>query len=228
MRSIVYRLAKKFPLLLNFIDKDDFNIAYWEDRSKKFGKGSVVNLGHAAREYEETTGRDKERVFPYLKGLLNGNERVVLDFGCGVGRFTADLARLINGKAVGVDPIRSLLEMADKDASTEYKIIDAGKIPMPDNSVDIIWTFTVLGCISDKLLKATAAEFDRILKDGGLLFIVENTTTCPDKYFFKYRHFETLKEAFAFADLLHLGDYFDSVNNIDERFSIMAGRKRRR
>jgi ubiquinone/menaquinone biosynthesis C-methylase UbiE len=51
----------------------------------------------------------KEILFPLLQSQLTGTECNLLDFGCGPGRFTTDLAELISGKAVGVDVVPDLL-----------------------------------------------------------------------------------------------------------------------
>jgi ubiquinone/menaquinone biosynthesis C-methylase UbiE len=96
-----------------------------------------------------------------------------------------------------------------------------GNIPLPDKSVDVIWVCLVLGCIKGRLLKKSVSEMARVLKDGGLVFLVENTQEQEDTEYWAYRQFDEYKRLLAFVKLTHLHDYFD----VGERISIMAGRK---
>lgn len=96
--------------LLAIWNKD--SIRYWEKRAKKYGARSVLNIGHSKEEIDAVTNMQKQILYPLFKGLLNGQEKVVLDFGCGTGRFTRDLGALIQGMAIGIDPIDHLLSIA--------------------------------------------------------------------------------------------------------------------
>ncbi|NJL58326.1 MAG: class I SAM-dependent methyltransferase [Desulfobacteraceae bacterium] len=128
--------------------------------------------------------------------MLIGNEKVILDFGCGTGRFTPDLAKIINGKAIGIDPIRYLIDMAPKIINVEYLLCKEGQIPLPENSVDVVWSCLVLGGINGKSLNKSIEEIDRVLKTGGLLFIVENTSEKKDGEFWFFRQFTDYKKFF--------------------------------
>jgi SAM-dependent methyltransferase len=197
-------------------------LSYWEQRAARFGRRAVLNLSHAEEELGAVTDFQKREIYPCFRQLLRGDEQVVLDFGCGPGRFTGDLAELIAGSAIGVDPIRRFLELAPKHNHVEYRTITAGTLPLPDMSVDVIWVCLVLGGIVDPLLlDRTVAELERVLKSGGLLFVVENTAEQPAASYWVYRSVAEYVRMFPFAQLAHLRDYWD----LGERISVMAGRK---
>jgi len=196
-------------------------IRYWEERVKMFGQRSVLNIGHRDDEIEAITNMQRKEIYPHFRKSLMGNEKLVLDFGCGPGRFTIDLADMINGKALGVDPIATLLEMAPKHANVQYTIMKEGEIPFPANYVDIVWICLVLGGIRKPALTKTINEIQRVLKADGLLFLVENTSDMRSTKNWAFRQCSDYKNMFPFVNLRHLHDYFD----FDERISIMAGRQ---
>lgn len=198
-------------------------VEYWEQRHEKFGARSVVNLAHPEEEFEKVTRMQKERLFTILKKQLSGNENLILDFGCGPGRFTGGLADSINGKAIGVEPSRHLLSLAPKNPNVEYRIMKEGEIPAETVSIDVVWVCLVLSIIVDeRILRNTIDEVDRVLKKDGSLFLVANTTDGKqDLEYIKFRSVQKYQEYFNFLNLRHISDYFD----LGERISIMAGKK---
>lgn len=161
----------------------------------------------------------EREIFPHFRSELNGYERVVLDFGCGPGRFTVQLAEMIHGEAIGLDPMRGLLRKAPKSPSVSYRCVRSKSLPFLDNSVDVIWCCLVMGGIAEP--EETVFEFRRVSRPNGLMFLVENTSDKPNGEFWKYRSVEDYIALFGFARLVHLHDYID----VGERISIMAGRK---
>ncbi|MCL5102748.1 MAG: class I SAM-dependent methyltransferase [Armatimonadetes bacterium] len=196
-------------------------IQYWQDRARQFGRRSILHIGHDESEIEAVTERQRDEIFPHLKKLLRGDERLILDFGCGTGRFTGDLAALIDGKAIGVDPVQPLIEMAPESANVEYIVMHDTRIPLADASADVIWICLVLGAIEEAGIGDTILEINRTLAPGGLLFLVENTSRKRDVHYWKYRTVKQHSKMFAFAPLKHLHEYSD----LGERISVMAGRK---
>ena len=214
----------KIVALYNIFFKKRFNssIEYWEHRARQYGKRAVLNIGHSYDQISMVTQTQKETIFPLLKKKLNGKEKTILDYGCGTGRFTYDLANIIGGAAVGVDPIQSLLDLAPKNENVEYKRIVNGVIPINAESFDVVWVCLVLGgIISNKDLVDTTREINRVLKNGGLLVLVENTTNIKDGEYWKFRSIDQYQQLFDFVDLSHEADYYD----LDEKISILMGRK---
>jgi len=155
-----------------------------------------------------------------FRAALRGDERLILDFGCGPGRFTGDLAEMINGRAIGVDPIRNLLDLGLPHPSVEYRLMLEGRIPLESASVDAVWICLVLGGIHGQTLEATVSELRRVMKSTALLFLVENTTTGAGDAFWACRSVDTYRSLLAPISLTHVGDYHD----LGERISVMVGR----
>lgn len=197
-------------------------IGMWKIRAKQYGTRAALNIGHSDEEIGTVTEMQKEAIFPFLKQALTGQEKTILDFGCGPGRFTSDLAELIRGKAIGVDPIRDFLRMAPKNDAVEYRLMKKGIIPVADKSIDIVWICLVLGGILEtQALRNIASEVLRVLKEGGFIALIENTTDTNDGKYWKFRSVEFYQSLFDFVELEHLSDYYD----LGERISIMAGRR---
>jgi ubiquinone/menaquinone biosynthesis C-methylase UbiE len=218
LKNALRNLARLSPLA----QSDMPGPKYWKKRAKRYGRRAVLNIAHKDEEYERVTHNQKVAFFPYLRKMLKGDERTVLDVGCGTGRFSVDLARLVGGDCIGVDPVPELLDMAPRSQRVEYLLLKDGEIPLPDRSVDLVWTCLVLHCITTpQELEKVAGEIRRVLRDDGLLFLIENTTDLPDVPYCKYRPPEFYQVLFDFVHLEHLADYTD----VGERYSIMAGRK---
>jgi ubiquinone/menaquinone biosynthesis C-methylase UbiE len=198
------------------------SIAFWRHRAARLGSLAVLNIRYAHANLDTITARQAWRIFPSLISLLEPSDKIVLDLGCGAGRFTTDLALRTNGRAIGVDIIPQLLRIAPLHANVEYRLMQEGAIPLDDCSVDIIFCCLVLGGITDrKVLGETIMEIDRVLRRGGLLFIVENTSNMPSVPHWIFRSVREYQRLFDFINLRHLRNYCE----LDERISILAGRK---
>lgn len=197
-------------------------LGMWKKRAKQYGRRAVLNIGHSEEELEAVTQMQKEKIFPFLKQELKGDEKIILDLGCGPGRFTPDLAKIIQGRAVGVDPIKDFIDMAPKNANVEYRLMKEGVIPVDDSSINVVWICLVLGgIIKELVLQNIVSEVNRILKNGGLIMLIENTSDKKDGEYWKFRSIAYYQSLFDFAELKHFSDYYD----FGERISIMAGRK---
>lgn len=78
-----------------------------------------------------------------------------------------------------------------------------------------------VGVLDNDALHLAASEVDRVLKAGGVLILVENTSSTVDGEYWKYRSVDFYSTLFGFANLVHVADYSD----LGERISIMVGRK---
>ena len=123
-----------------------------------------------------------------------------MDFGCGPGRFTKDLATVLNGFAIGADPMEALVTLAPSDPCVQYVVMPEGQIPLLSQSVDVLCSCLVLGGIHGEPLKQTLAEMDRVLRTGGLLFLVENTSKRPSAHYWTFRSTCEYQMLCTFAD----------------------------
>ncbi len=223
--TLRHLIKKTWMLIKRFISKHITRhspIDMWRKRATQYGPRAALNIGHPEEKFNAVTKMQKEKIFPFLKQVLTGHEKLILDFGCGPGRFTPDLAQIIKGNAIGVDPIQDFLKMAPKHKDVEYRLMKKNAIPAIDGSIDVIWICLVLGGIIDKhALEDVISETDRILKNGGIITLIENTTDTTDREHWKYRPIEFYQSLFSFSKLDHVSDYYD----LGERISILVGRK---
>jgi len=205
-------------------DFDAFDgIGYWQERARKHGVRAVLNIRHTPEEVEAETRRQREILFPLLAAELRPDDCLLLDFGCGPGRFTPALAETTGGRVVGVDPIQHLLDLAPPHPRVEYRRMQQGAIPLPDASVDVVWICLVLTAIPDAaVLRATVDEVERVLRPGGLLFLVENVHRRKNPPHLRFRPEEEYLGMFPAVPLRRVGEYVD----LEERISVMAARKR--
>ncbi len=163
----------------------------WDQRAARYGLRAAFNLGHSATDLDRVTEEQARLVVPHLERALAamdgapGHAMRVLDFGCGWGRWCERLAHVTGGTVIGVDPTRHFVAEARRryrsQASTHFLVAD-GMLPLRDSSIDVVWTFGVMNTITDeRSLAVTAFELGRVTRPGGLLFLVDITTTSPHR-----------------------------------------------
>jgi SAM-dependent methyltransferase len=221
LRSLAEWIQDRASVVLERLGHRPSPYRYWAARARAFGVRSVLNIGHTDAEVEAVTRMQREVLFPLLRERLRPGDKRLLDFGCGPGRFTRDLAALIDGTVLGVDPIPRYLDLAPKGERVAYRRLERGVVPAPDASFDVVWICLVLGGILDAgELERTVREIGRVLKPGGLVFLVENTSQKSDGVHWVFRTADAYAHLFPFAALAPVAEYFD----LDERMSVLAGR----
>jgi SAM-dependent methyltransferase len=198
---------------------------YWARRTEELGARAVINVEHPAEsDLATVTAQHRQVLLPALAALLDGTECVVCDLGSGAGRFTADLAVLIGGRAVGVEPIAALRALAPRADGVAYRgLWPDGRLPLADDEADVVVTVTVLGgLIAEGELAETAAEMRRILRPGGLLFLAESVSRSPRYEHWTARTAEAYRSAFPWAELVEVAQFDDAGDAI----SVLAGRAR--
>ncbi len=99
----------------------------------------------------------------------------VCDIGCGYGLFIHQfLEHYPKAHFWGVDPGEASLAMARQHIPSDRVTFTLGhshELPVPSDSCDLVVFNMVLQWIPRAMLLRTFAEVDRILKDGGLIFI---------------------------------------------------------
>ena len=155
------------------------NGAAFEDRVSSTFSDIWVNLSDDVyfdqsyaftRERFEKSGFNAEQVF---------GDKVVLDAGCGSGKFSAALARLGAAKVIGLDLGEKGLAFARTQAAKvsygnrlEFRHGSLLNIPLADSSVDAVWSN---GVIHHTLgYERCLAEFARVIKPGGTLYLYVN------------------------------------------------------
>ena len=196
---------------------------YWARRSERLGAAAVCNIAHADAGIATITEKQKLLLYPLLRRELHGDERAALDVGCGSGRFTPDLAELLQGTSIGIDPVPTLLALAPQAESVTYLGMKPGRIPLIDASVDLAWIVLVLGGITNnRVLRRTVDEVCRVLRPGGLLFLAENTARKPHARHWRFYDPQWYVDLFPEVALSMIGSYED----VGEVITVFAGRRR--
>ncbi len=111
-----------------------------------------------------------------LDKLGLNRETVFADLGCGTGYFSLPAALRVR-KVYALDVQEEMLEiLRNKIKKEKIKNIDVilsreSSIPLPDNSIDILFMANVFHELQDK--KSILAEAKRILSSGGKLTIID-------------------------------------------------------
>ena len=107
-----------------------------------------------------------KRKLPIIKG-----KSIKLDIGCGTVKHKG---------FIGIDV---------RDCGQEIVWDVRGGIPLPDNSVEFIWSNHVLEHFDNDELKDLFREFYRILKKGGVVQTVVPHQLDPTAYYFDHKTF---------------------------------------
>ena len=98
--------------------------------------------------------------------------QLIVDLGCGTGRFTQPLADRFQTNMIGIDPSERMLAAArakPNNGRVEFRQASAEKLPLADGWVDMIFMSMVLHHLPDR--PATARECRRVLREGGRLCV---------------------------------------------------------
>lgn len=107
-----------------------------------------------------------------LRALDIKPDEVALDFGCGRGHMTYEMARRAR-KAYGIDiiDVESHLVPPDFSGKIEFRCARGEQTPFDDATFDVILMSEVVGMIAEPRL--FFAEVSRIIKPGGRIVLVD-------------------------------------------------------
>lgn len=198
-------------------------VDYWEARARRHGAHAAINLDHPDGSLDRVSEGHESLLLPLLAAGLHGDERAVLDLGCGPGRMTAALAgRVAGGRAIGTDPTAAMLALAPAAPGVEYRRMEAGRLPLSDGEVDVVFTCLVLGGLLEPgLLGRTAAEVERVLAPGGLLLLCESEGTPDPGSHWAARSVDEYRAAFGWARLEVVARFDDGGDPV----MVLSGRR---
>jgi ubiquinone/menaquinone biosynthesis C-methylase UbiE len=130
-----------------------------------YDKSNIAATYDAARRYRpEVLGQWLDLVANHAPSPLN----VIVDLGCGTGRFTQPLSDRLNADVMGLDPSEKMLAAARSKGHgprVKFKQLRGEAFPIGDGTADMVFMSMVLHHLSDPA--ATARECRRILRRGG-------------------------------------------------------------
>jgi SAM-dependent methyltransferase len=111
---------------------------------------------------------------------LKGDE-IVLDFGCGSGRFSYWIAPRVK-KIVGLEITPEMIELAEKNRTAqnvEFMVYDGLHFPVFPYPFDLILSVGVLQIMKGELLKSTLSSLAQYLKKDGMFYLIEQVSDNP-------------------------------------------------
>lgn len=160
------------------------------------------------------TEMEKDLIIPILAPRKN---EVILDIGCGTGRFSIPLAKKCR-RIVGIDFSGEMIETAKRNAKNtkniEFRKVDAsGKFPFPDNSFDKALCTLVVPHIGN--LPKFLYEIRRVLKKGGI-FVFDDFVPDLTKYRLKYRDpiREQLKKSNTISKWRPISEHVNTLHRV--------------
>lgn len=226
------------------------NIA-WASRAAVLGRRAVLHVGHKTTEQQLAIfQKQAEVILPKFEAAFNElrAERVkagkayhlfrTLDYGCGVGRWTRELAELTGGSVLGVDPTEAFLDICrhdygdDATGTIAFERLVNGRVPAENGAFDVVYACMVLSTVLDVeggMFTESLREIERVLSIGGLMFLVDNTAGRGGREvrspYSISRTVKQYRDAFnehVHVDLKVVGEYED----LGEINTIFVGRKR--
>jgi HAD superfamily hydrolase (TIGR01549 family) len=159
-----------------------------EEYSMNYDKSEIATI------YDEARALTPDRARQWRDLLSTHIDRgaisVVVDLGCGTGRFTELLAAHLRAKVIGIDPSLTMMNEARRKPITgnvEYRQSAAEELPLQDGATDLVFMSQVYHHLADP--SVVARECYRVLRRGGYMCI--RSTTQEDN--FVYRHFFPLQ-----------------------------------
>jgi SAM-dependent methyltransferase len=111
---------------------------------------------------------------------LKGDE-IVLDFGCGSGRFSFWIAPRVK-KVVGLEITPTIIEVAEENRTAknvEFMVYDSVHFPVFPYPFDLILSVGVLQIMKGELLKSTLSSLAQYLKKDGMFYLIEQASDNP-------------------------------------------------
>lgn len=144
----------------------------WDKRAQREGLVSVMSSRWPPELCEQATAELKKAIFEFLPPLYPHR---ILEIGCGIGRFTPDLAKKAQTEAIDIS-YRMLERARPVTTGGNTCLLQASctNLPFPPNEFDLIFTVTVLQhIVNDADFKASLAQIKEVLAPEGIVFICD-------------------------------------------------------
>ncbi len=152
----------------------------WNRRAETFELRALRNPREQTDPTQLVTDAQWDAIRNLMTAELRGSLQLALDFYCAAGHFTADLAVLIDGQALGIDTNLPSINEADAHDRVRFVHTPDGRVPTGSRTIDLVLVNHALGGLRGRLLGRAVSEITRVLKHDGLLVLIENTADEPD------------------------------------------------
>lgn len=109
--------------------------------------------------------------------------QLMVDLGCGTGRYSQALADRFEARVIGIDPSERMLAVARAkpgNGRVEFRRGSAEALPLDDGGADMVFMSMVLHHLGDP--PAVAGECRRVLREGGRVQIRNGTREASHGY----------------------------------------------
>jgi SAM-dependent methyltransferase len=177
----------------------------WEKRAEKGKLPTVIDPG-------DLKGRknlyiDILQKIAIQKALGHRKKEMIVDFGCGSGRFSDLLSRRCQF-LVGFEITPQMLEIAKNECQNSnmgFVLYDGLNLPLKENGVDLVVSVNVLQYITEESeLKKVLKEIKRCLKPDAEFVCIEQVTKNKKRW---QRDFKTYLNFFERNDFIKVADY---------------------
>jgi SAM-dependent methyltransferase len=177
----------------------------WEKRAEKGRLPAVIDPG-------DLKGRknlyiDTLQKIAIQKALPPEKKKIIIDFGCGSGRFS-DLLSQYCEFLVGLEITPQMLEIAKNECENSnigFVLYDGLNLPLKENRADLLVSINVFQYITDEIeLEKALKEIRRCLKPQGELVCIEQVTKNKKRW---QRNFEDYLNFFEKNNFKKIADY---------------------
>ena len=138
---------------------------------------------YVAERFDRLEGRFKDSVpadDPRLAALLEAlrpiEGKLLLDLGCGKGRFARRLVEL-GAKVVGLDVSPKMLDRAQE---LPRVLASASRLPFADKTFDAVFAIEVFEHLQPSGIRKITQEIFHVLRPGGLIAIIDKSSFALD------------------------------------------------
>tara|TARA_A100001011_G_scaffold371053_1_gene427978 strand:- start:659 stop:1402 length:744 start_codon:yes stop_codon:yes gene_type:complete len=196
------------------LSKQNIREREFHDKLQSSSKGRFENVFYKAL-YNASTD-----FFNQIKS--NCKEKIVLDFGCGIGEASRKVYDYKPKKLSGIDISEVSVKKASNEAkrlrmNIEYKVDNCEHLELKDDSYDLVYG---TGIIHHLNTEKCINEISRILKDNGTIVFLEPLGTNPIINFYRKitpkarshdehplikKDFDIIKQKFKIFELKYYG-----------------------
>jgi SAM-dependent methyltransferase len=169
----------------------DDPVPVWTNHAADSGRRSVINPSISEWEFDQVTREQVAYFIPLMTERLTGDKDLLIDYGCGPGRFCGPLSGVVQ-YVIGYDPCLAFIEMAP----LHERVFHTAVLPLV--AADIVFVWAVLGGIGDEKLDDEIDKIVGLMASGGLLLFADHTPDEPPRgTAWKFRHPRDYTEPFA-------------------------------